>query len=746
MKRLYSIFILLFLFSLHTTADPLSEYNVCWDSPSINFNGSMPIGNGDIGMNVWAEKNGDLLLLLSKSDAWSENARLLKLGQVRLNFSPNPFLEDVPFQQTLQLRKGEITILAGHDKQQITIKIWVDANHPVIRIETESPSPFNLNATLELWRDQKRQLTNEEMHSAYGLQEAPFPVYVHPDSVYENQNNQIVWYHRNQNSIWANNLQHQSMEEYIKQADDPLMNLTFGGCIQGTGLESKTPLELSAKQPQKNFTVSIYPLTTKSNSVEQWLELLQNNVAMYSKKILDQDYDNHCAWWDDFWNRSWIYASGSEDAETVTRGYILQRWISACAGRGKYPIKFNGSIFTVNTDDFDADYRRWGGPYWWQNTRLPYWPMLASGDYDMMLPLFTMYQNMIPLAEFRTKAWFNHPGAFLGETVYFWGMYTNDNYGWDRDPVLPVGEMVNKYIRREYTASLELLAMMIDYYQHTNDNTFLNNTLLPMSDSLLEFWDQHYKTDQNGILFLYPAQALETLQDALNPAPDVAGLQWVLSQLLQLDSNRTGNERVKFWSKLNSKLPELPMTTENKNNYLTGAEKYFGGKGNSENPELYAVFPFRLFGIGKQNLVTGRNTFERRSVKGNMGWRQDETQAAFLGLTQTAKDYLVKRAQSKHDESRFTAFWEPNFDWIPDQDHGGNLMKAFQTMMLQADGGKIYLLPAWPNDWDADFKLHAPKQTIVEGIIKEGKVVELNVTPQSRKEDIIIWDSKYGLY
>lgn len=748
MKILLTFLLFPALLVLHASADTLSNYNVIWDSPSVDFNGSMPIGNGDIGMNVWAEKNGDLMLLLSKTDAWSGNARLLKLGRVRLSFSPNPFNENIPFKQTLQLRRGEITITAGPENQQIHTRIWIDAKQPVIRIETESPEPFSLNATLEVWRTEKRQLLDEERNSAYGLQSAPFPVYVYPDTVYEDQTDQIVWYHRNRHSIWDNNLQHQGMAAFTQQANDPLMNLTFGGLIQGTNLTSQSPLSLTSKSPQKEYTVSIYPLTAQTETEEQWLDELQENVKRYPNENIKQDYTNHCAWWDSFWNRSWIYLSGSDDAEIVTRGYILQRWITACAGRGQYPIKFNGSIFTVNTNEFDPDYRRWGGPYWWQNTRLPYWPMLASGDFDMMQPLFQMYQEMMPLAEFRTNAWYQHNGAFIGETVYFWGMYNNENYGWERPDDLPVGVMTNKYIRREYTASLELMTMMLDYYHYTNDESFLQNTLLPMSDSYLTFWDQHYKTDQHGTLFFYPAQALETLQDAVNPAPDIAGLQWVLTQLIRLDQSKTGNERKEFWSQLKEKLPPLPMEKDGDTEYLTGADKYFGGRGNSENPELYAVFPFRLFGLaaahqnGKDNLDLGRNTFERRTVKGNVGWRQDETQAAFLGLTNVATDYLVNRAKQKHEQSRFPAFWGPNFDWIPDQDHGGNLMKALQTMLLQADDGKIFLTPAWPLDWNAKFKLHAPNQTTVEGTVENGKITVLNVTPQDSMMKVIIIDSQ----
>jgi hypothetical protein len=65
-------------------------------------------------------------------------------------------------------------------------------------------------------------------------------------------------------------------------------------------------------------------------------------------------------------------------------------------------------------------------------------------------------------------------------------------------------------------------------------------------------------------------------------------------------------------------------------------------------------------------------------------------------------------------------------------------MKAFQSMLMQTDGHKIYLLPAWPKQWDVEFKLHAPYQTIVQGSIQGGKVENLRVSPESRRKDVII--------
>lgn len=43
-----------------------------------------------------------------------------------------------------------------------------------------------------------------------------------------------------------------------------------------------------------------------------------------------------------------------------------------------------------------------------------------------------------------------------------------------------------------------------------------------------------------------------------------------------------------------------------------------------------------------------------------------------------------------------------------------------------------------PEDWDVDFKLYAPGNTIIEAKLKNGKVEDLNVTPASREKDLIL--------
>jgi hypothetical protein len=280
--------------------------------------------------------------------------------------------------------------------------------------------------------------------------------------------------------------------------------------------------------------------------------------------------------------------------------------------------------------------------------------------------------------------------------------------------------------------------LMLAYHAYTEENAFLEEYVFPLAEPVLRFYFEHYGTDDLGKLRIYPSQALETYQDAVNPMPAVAGLQSVLEGLLALPEASTRAEQRVQWEQWVNLLPGLPTREEEGKTLLSAAEKILEQSANVENPELYAIFPYRRYGIGKPDLDVARRTFELRRIKGNTGWNQDETQAALLGLAEEARRGLDDRLRRKHERSRFPAFWGPNYDWIPDQDHGGNAMMALQTMLLQADGDRLYLFPAWPKDWNVSFKLHAPDNTAVTGIYRDGNVVELSVDPEIRRSRLII--------
>jgi alpha-L-fucosidase 2 len=744
-------------------------YDVVWNSPSLDSSGSMPTGNGDIGLNVWVERGGDLLFYIGKTDAWDENARLAKLGKVRVRFDPNPFAEGRPFRQVLRLRQGEIEIRAGRPGSTVTIRVWVDANQPVVRVEADGEQPLTMRASLEVWRTKPREIKGTEAGSAWGLAK---PLIAQPDTVLPASRDRVVWYHRVASSLWRETLDQQGLGDWADGASDPMLNLTFGGLIRGRGLVGAGDMSLRSSSPGTRHLVSIYALTAQTATPEEWVRQLEQLADSADRKPLPESWKAHLKWWGEFWDRSWIRVSPESQKNTLkdfhptieykedppplsavayahnypladppdmSRGYALQRYVSACAGRGAFPIKFNGSIFNVDWkadgEAFDADYREWGGICIWQNCRLAYWPMLAGGDWDMMPALFGFYRSMLPFLKARTRKYFGHDGAYFPETMYPWGAYIQRDYGAARE-AKSVSWLANAFIRYHFTGNLELLAMMLDYHDYTGDEAFLERDLLPMADDLILFWDKHFPRDEHGFLRMDPAQCLESYQDVVNPTPDIAGLHWVLDKLLRvpgLDAARKAR-----WSRLLSEVPPVPVAVENGRKRILVADLVREKPLNYENPELYPVFPFRIYGVGKPDLDVARNTFDVRGKKWDFGWHQDGIDVAYLGLTDEVRRRTPERFARKHPGSRFDGFFGPNWDGVSEQCHGNNAMTALQRALMQTDDGKILLFPAWPKEWDVEFKLHAPKGTVVEGVYKGGALRSLKVTPESRRRDIEI--------
>jgi hypothetical protein len=642
----------------------------------------------------------------------------------------------------------------------------------VVRVEIDAQKPVEARVSLELWRTSERERMGKEAHCAAGLHSPQERECVYPDTVVPVTGDAVVWCHRNHTSCWSATLEHQDMATWIPQGHDPLMNRTFGALMRGEGLVRDGDCGLRTRGPRSHIALGVYPLTAQTATLEEWVDCVQAQATASDEAAVESAFTAHCDWWRGFWERSWIRVSGTAEAEIVSRGYELQRFINACGGRGAFPIKFNGSIFTVDArekdESYDADYRRWGGGYWFQNTRLTYWPMIMSGDFDLMEPWFRMYLDALPFAIARAKANFGlENAAMFPETMTFWGAFLNSNYGYKRGELAP-GLSENRYIRRYWQGMLELLAVLLDLYAVTEDDAVLRDKLLVLAPPFLRFYRDYYaERDRNGKMRIAPSQSLETWHEAVNPSPDIAGLQWVLDGLLALPEGNVPEELREEWRALRQILPPLPTryyVWENRTEIIPAVE--YDQNANSENPELYAVFPYRLFGVGKPDLNTGLATWHARRVKDTGGWRQDAIQAALLGLTDEAKRDVVKNFSTPHAGSRFPAFWGPNHDWIPDQDHGSAACIALQRMLMQWDlpepvdatpssrvGGSgvgaasttgakrlggIRLLPAWPNDWSVDFKLHAPGKTVVEGSARDGHLTELRVTPKARRLDVVL--------
>ena len=402
----------------------LENCNVVWTSQSQNSSGSMPCGGHDIGLNVWVE-NGELLFYISRSGSFDENNGLLKLGRVRMKLSPNPFKGE-DFRQELVLKEGCVSISGSDGGIQAQLRVWVDVHRPVVHVDIAGKKPLKAEATFESWRyTDLVQQSGEYFANSYRWGPVSNPVTFH-DSI-SFQGSGVVFFHRNREyTVFDPTLKQQYLENIKDSLFNPLSGLTFGGYMEGSTMEpaGKTSgryidtnfegWKLQSRSPAKHHSLSITLHTSQVTSLADWQNGLRNafEEARASQKKASE---NTKAWWNEYWNRSYIFVNpGSADPASPVwqtgRNYQLFRYMLACNAFGDYPTKFNGGLFTYDPvyvdpqKHFTPDYRNWGGGvHTAQNQRLVYFPMLKSGDIDMMQPQFEFYRRILRNAELRSE-------------------------------------------------------------------------------------------------------------------------------------------------------------------------------------------------------------------------------------------------------------------------------------------------------------------------------------------------------
>ena len=261
--------------------DALDSYNVVWETPSANYGGSMPLGNGDIGLNVWVEADGDLQFFISKTDAWDDNARLVKIGKVRVHLEPNPFAAGQPFRQTLSLRDATIVTEAGEGDRRAVVRVWVDANLPVIHVTADSQTPLEATAAIELWRTEQQPYTQLQTSDIMVNRRLPdgqqAPTIIEPDTVLADQAGRIGWYHHNIKSVGPQLLgEIQGLTEF--RQPDPLLARTFGAIITAEQGQRLDDLHLRCPAA-KSQRLNVFVLTQHPATPAEWLAEMDRTIA-----------------------------------------------------------------------------------------------------------------------------------------------------------------------------------------------------------------------------------------------------------------------------------------------------------------------------------------------------------------------------------------------------------------------------------------------------------------------------------
>lgn len=727
----------------------VDNYNVSWSEKSTIASDAMPLGNGTTGALVSVLKDGNIWISVRHIDAWSEAHRLLKLGDVEITVTPNPFQNN--FKQELILKNGVIYLEGDNNFKS---KIWIDANNEVIHLENNSDGEFQLDVKLHNWRKEAKTINETNLDGIPGGVEES------ADVIVENDKNALIWYHRNNTT--------KAFEWTIKALEIPLPekiqnvlgNRTFGALVVGDKMKSQSKTEITS-EPQKKNHLKIYTLNQQTKSAEIWINNLEEQTK--EKTNTKIDWKHHVSWWNNFWNKSYIHLSGSPEAKTTSAGYAYTMYLNAMAGEGKFPIIWNGSMFAPAMSEVpqrnhtgfkfnqDPDHRSWGNLLLHQNVRLPFYSMNAAGQFDYTQTFIDLYMRGFPLMKEHTKAVFGHEGTVIRESTTLWGVIAPGVYGINREG-LESGQQQSVWHRTHWNAGLEVAWFLAEHYEYTQNEKFATDTLIPFANDVVKFFDLHW-SHRDGKLYFPDVHVLESFRKADNPMPFVAGLQCILQGLLNLPETLTTEADRKYWKEVLDRVPEIPTRERNGKTILANAEVMKSQKVNIEVAELYSVFPYHIYGVGKPGLEMAQETYRNRTtlvddvggknpgwapghIRG--GWHPESIMAAMVGLTDSVKKEVIWALNRPVHEQRFPGFFKSTHDGVPDVQHSSIAATALQRMILQDVDNKIIILPAWPVDWSCEFKLFAKQNTVVEGTVEEGKIVELKITPKSRKEDVFV--------
>jgi len=569
-------------------------------------------------------------------------------------------------------------------------------------------------------------------------------------------------------------------------------NLTRKGNTEGK--YTNTPFkgwQLKSIKALKEHHVQIMLHTEQNESIAAWNKNLEKQLKISSAISLKKKWSKNKVWWNKFWNRSYVIINkgkGNKDIGwQVGRNYQLMRYMLGCNAYGEFPTHFNGGFFIydhfyvdgkkgLDPSFYNADYRKWGA-WTGMNQRLIHWPFLKSGDFEEMMPQFNFYKRNLINTQLRNKVSWGIKGCSFGEQVGSGGLPNGYHYGWEapfgnRKSTAEVG--MQQHHRHYFHTQLEFAFMMHEWYKYTGAD--ISEYIPFMKDAVVFHFEYHKMLQkrrngnewgEDGKLVLKGMQSTETYKPGENPSLEIAGLNKNIEALLSLPNKWVSEKERKKFKEWKERIPDLEFRIREGHKTIAPLAKGNFGFGNREIPQLYPVFPYGMYGLGLPNLEVGINTWKYGLDKATAkyiidmhgssevypqkeewwGWGQQAIFLARLGLTKEAKEYVSKKLGNAQGDpwsnpkpSRFPAFWGPGYGCMPDLEWGTSGMIAIQEMLLQTisnNGKDIRILPAWPKDWEVDFKLHAPQKTTVECTFKNGKINKTTVLPAVRKKDVV---------
>jgi hypothetical protein len=295
-------------------------------------------------------------------------------------------------------------------------------------------------------------------------------------------------------------------------------------------------------------------------------------------------------------------------------------------------------------------------------------------------------------------------------------------------------------------------------YEFTKDIEWLRSTGYPIIKGVTEFYRNfpNVRKESDGKYHIYNVNDNESVRGGHNTVEEISSMMGIFpaairaSEILNVD-----NELRILWKEFVQNLSPLPLNTDYPDTYKQGAPVTFvrslppfiqGPASGRPDPNTMPVWFFDLCNpvAGNTEMVRIANaTFDsyfpnginknsevyvlsKLAVTGTMMGRKDATRYLIPNQIRTAEIETMPNRMTLREGYQTTGV-----------QNLGRMADALHYALLNSSPsgpGKdpvITLFPAWPDEWDADFKLLARGNFLVTSSFKNGKIVSLEILSKS---------------
>src|SRR6202453_2419779 len=457
---------------------------------------------------------------------------------------------------------------------------------------------------------------------------------------------------------------------------------------------------------------------------------LKSQTAGIDSALANTDPQEHIAWWHAFWHRAGLIklTSGDGSGEYLENLRNLYLYTAAAESGGRFP----GSQAGI-ADLFSAvqDLHHWDpAAFWHWNLRMQVAANIDAGVSELNVPYFRLYrENLANIKDWTRIHMAGRPGICVPETMRFNGPGVEYEPEWNPSKPAVIGLNCDAGSRPYYNArtlstASEVSLWIWRQYLATGDRKFLAENY-PVMAASTQFLLAYETRGSDGKMHTHPSNAHEQQWDTTDPTTDLSARSALFPAVIQAAGLlHTDNKLVQQLQAELARIPPLPQTekataTDAKQQVIAESYDPTAAEHNEENTGLEPVWPYNQIGDDSPQLPLAKATYATRPYPVHQDWSFDPVQAARLGLSDEVRSTLIALT-SRYQKyiNGFAAWGGPAGEFYVEQE--GVVALALAEALVQDYDRLIRIAPATPSQWDFEGSVWVRDRTRVDVQVRAG--------------------------